>query len=220
MSKVLSISGLGFPRYTLQRGNMEIRNRPRTVIRKLIPGLSEEFPPWKTRPRPSTTGRPVYLPRPDTERFSSATTRRFFDIGMKTLYAVPIIVHGRRLGGLMLASSREDALSKTDKELFQEIGKRQRGRISPQWKVRLTKGGSGGMVLEFVGARIQVQTERWGQESIPRWPASDIFVLCSPKRAHKIVGYGGRASKSGGRCTNQHRSYTNRRPRRSWRWRF
>lgn len=70
-----------------------------------------------------TTGRPFYLPRPDPERFSSPVTLRFFERGLKTLYAVPVIVHGRMLGVLSVASSREDALTQDDQELFQEISK-------------------------------------------------------------------------------------------------
>ena len=69
------------------------------------------------------TGLPIYLPCPDAERFSSATTKRFFDIGIKTVYCVPVIAHGRKLGILMLASSREDALTEADKTLFQEVSK-------------------------------------------------------------------------------------------------
>ena len=42
---------------------------------------------------------------------------------MKTLYAVPVTVHGRVLGVLSVASTREDALTKDDQVLFQEISK-------------------------------------------------------------------------------------------------
>jgi len=69
------------------------------------------------------TGRPVYIPRPDAERFPSPTTTHLFDVGLKTIYAVPVTVHGRNLGALMLASSLEDALTEDDRELFQEITK-------------------------------------------------------------------------------------------------
>ncbi|HEY1272090.1 MAG TPA: sigma 54-interacting transcriptional regulator [Terriglobales bacterium] len=70
-----------------------------------------------------TTGTPVYLPRPDQQRFPSSTTRNLFEAGMKTLYSVPVTVHGRKLGGLIVASSREDALTEDDRQLFQEISK-------------------------------------------------------------------------------------------------
>ena len=69
------------------------------------------------------TGQPFYLPRPDTERFFSPVAQRFFERGLKTLYAVPVTVHGRMLGVLSVASSREDALTQDDRELFQEISK-------------------------------------------------------------------------------------------------
>jgi formate hydrogenlyase transcriptional activator len=67
------------------------------------------------------TGRPVYLPRPDRERFPSAVTEEFFQRGLKTFYSVPVTVHGRKLGVLTLASVREDALSEDDRELVQQI---------------------------------------------------------------------------------------------------
>ncbi len=67
------------------------------------------------------TGQPIYLPRPDRERFPSEVTAEFFERGLKTLYSVPVTVHGRKLGALTLASMREDALSKNDQELVQQI---------------------------------------------------------------------------------------------------
>jgi formate hydrogenlyase transcriptional activator len=69
------------------------------------------------------TGQPFYLPRPDPERFSSPVTLRFFERGLKTLYAVPVTVHGRMLGVLSVASAKEDALTLDDQKLFQEISK-------------------------------------------------------------------------------------------------
>jgi formate hydrogenlyase transcriptional activator len=69
------------------------------------------------------TGRPVYLDRPDRERFPSSVTAQFYDRGLKTLYCVPVAVHGRKLGVLGVASSREDALTESDRELVNEITK-------------------------------------------------------------------------------------------------
>ena len=40
------------------------------------------------------TSQPVYVPRLDAERFPSAATRGFIDRGLKSLYAVPVVVHG------------------------------------------------------------------------------------------------------------------------------
>ena len=63
------------------------------------------------------------MPRPDPERFSSPVTLRFFERGIKALYAVPVTVHGRLLGVLSVGSSREDAFTNDDQELFQQISK-------------------------------------------------------------------------------------------------
>jgi len=67
------------------------------------------------------TRQPVYLPRPDYERFSSRATHRFFNCGLKTLYSVPISVHGRMLGVMSISSVREDALTNDDQVLFQQV---------------------------------------------------------------------------------------------------
>jgi len=66
-------------------------------------------------------GAPVYLPRPDRELFPSPVTAEFYDRGMKTFYSVPVSMNDRKLGVLTLASAREDALSKSDQELVQQI---------------------------------------------------------------------------------------------------
>ena len=67
------------------------------------------------------TRQPVYLPRPDYDRFPSPATHRFFNCGIKTLYSVPISVHGRVLGAMSISSVREDALTKDDQELFHQV---------------------------------------------------------------------------------------------------
>jgi formate hydrogenlyase transcriptional activator len=69
------------------------------------------------------TGEPVYIPRPDFNRFPSPVTKGFFDRGLKSLYAVPIAVHGRMLGAMSISSLREDALTLSDQELFQQVAK-------------------------------------------------------------------------------------------------
>jgi formate hydrogenlyase transcriptional activator len=69
------------------------------------------------------TGEPVYLPRPDAERFPALATKRFFDNGLKTLYAVPVTLHGRKLGAITFASVREDAWDVEERRFFQEIAK-------------------------------------------------------------------------------------------------
>jgi len=68
-------------------------------------------------------GESVYLPRPDSELFPSPVTKLFFDRGMKTFFSVPVTVGCRKLGVLTLASAREDALSRADRELVEQISK-------------------------------------------------------------------------------------------------
>jgi len=67
------------------------------------------------------SGRPLYLPRPDYENFPSPVTHGFFKSGLKSLYSMPIAIHGRKLGVMSISSVREDAFSKDDQELFQQI---------------------------------------------------------------------------------------------------
>jgi formate hydrogenlyase transcriptional activator len=69
------------------------------------------------------TGQPVYLPRPDPERFPSLVTKQFVDSGMRCLYSVPVTVHDRKLGVLTFASAKEDAWTAEDQRLLQEIAK-------------------------------------------------------------------------------------------------
>jgi formate hydrogenlyase transcriptional activator len=69
------------------------------------------------------TGRPVYVPRLDFESFPSPATQAFRDCGLKSLYAVPVTVHGRVLGVMSISSMREDAFTGADQELFQQVAK-------------------------------------------------------------------------------------------------
>ena len=69
------------------------------------------------------SGEPLYVPRPDTARFTSPITRRFFDRGLKTLYAVPMSVHGRKVGVMSVSSVKEDAFTTADRELFQLVAR-------------------------------------------------------------------------------------------------
>jgi formate hydrogenlyase transcriptional activator len=69
------------------------------------------------------SGKPVYLPRPDYENFPSPVTHGFFKNGLKSLYSVPISVHGRKLGAMSISSVRENAFTEDDQELFQQIAK-------------------------------------------------------------------------------------------------
>jgi formate hydrogenlyase transcriptional activator len=69
------------------------------------------------------TGASVYLARPDRAAFPSEVTAEFFDKGMKTFFSVPVTMRGQKLGVLTLASTREDALSREDRELVEQITK-------------------------------------------------------------------------------------------------
>jgi formate hydrogenlyase transcriptional activator len=68
-------------------------------------------------------GHPVYLPSFHRDQFPSPTTKRFLARGLKTVYAVPLTVHGRKLGAVAFASSQEDAWNQNQQELFQEVAK-------------------------------------------------------------------------------------------------
>ena len=69
------------------------------------------------------TGHPVYVPRPDPVQFPSVVSQQFFNTGLNTLYSVPVTAHGRKLGVLSFASTREDAWSTEEQEFLQEITK-------------------------------------------------------------------------------------------------
>lgn len=68
-------------------------------------------------------GHPVYLPYFHPDEFPSPTTKRFLARNLKTVYAVPLTVHGRKLGAVAFASSKADAWSQNQQELFQEVAK-------------------------------------------------------------------------------------------------
>jgi formate hydrogenlyase transcriptional activator len=65
--------------------------------------------------------KPVYLPRPDIERFPSALTKRFFAKGFQSLCSVPLVARDRVLGVLTLGSKRENALTEEDIELLTQV---------------------------------------------------------------------------------------------------
>jgi len=88
-----------------------------------MPGGIYYSPEGTTTGLTFNTGEPLYLPRPDYERFPSPVTQGFFKSGLKTLYSVPVAIHGRRIGAMSISSVREDALTKDDQELFQQIAK-------------------------------------------------------------------------------------------------
>ena len=67
------------------------------------------------------TKKPVYLPTPDTVRFPSELTKRFFDKGFQSACIVPLVAQGRVIGTLTVGSMRENALTEEDIELLTQI---------------------------------------------------------------------------------------------------
>jgi formate hydrogenlyase transcriptional activator len=69
-----------------------------------------------------SAGKPVYIPRPDPERFPSKLSRRVFDLGFKSVCSVSLMARGRSVGIMTLASFREDAFKPDDVEMIGQIG--------------------------------------------------------------------------------------------------
>src|ERR1051325_5360004 len=61
-----------------------------------------------------TTGKPVFVKRPDFETFNSVYARKSFELGFRSGGSIPLIAHGRKLGTVAVASFREDAFSEAD----------------------------------------------------------------------------------------------------------
>jgi formate hydrogenlyase transcriptional activator len=68
-----------------------------------------------------TTGRPVFLDKPDPERFNSHYARRILEDGYRSGGSIPLIAQGRKLGVLGVASKRENSLSDNDSELLVQV---------------------------------------------------------------------------------------------------
>src|SRR5262245_29022900 len=68
-----------------------------------------------------TTGQPVFLDKPDPERFNSHYARRILEDGYRSGGAIPLIAQGRKLGVLGVASKRENSLSDDDRELLVQV---------------------------------------------------------------------------------------------------
>jgi formate hydrogenlyase transcriptional activator len=67
-------------------------------------------------------GKPVYVPRPDMERFPHPITKQAFDAGFKSVCSVALVAHGRSVGILTMASYLEDPLTPDDVEMVGQIG--------------------------------------------------------------------------------------------------
>src|SRR5262245_45392785 len=68
-----------------------------------------------------TTGQPVFLDKPDPERFNSHYARRIHEDGYRSGGAIPLIAQGRKLGVLGVASKRENSLSDDDRDLLVQV---------------------------------------------------------------------------------------------------
>lgn len=68
-----------------------------------------------------TTGQPVFVDKPDPERFSAQYTREALVTGVRSGGSIPLIAHGRKLGTLGIASMQESAFSEEDKEVLCQI---------------------------------------------------------------------------------------------------
>jgi GAF domain len=65
-----------------------------------------------------TTGQPVFVDKPDLERFTAQYTREALETGVRSGGSIPLIAHGRKLGTLGIAS-QESAFSEEDEECYQ-----------------------------------------------------------------------------------------------------
>jgi formate hydrogenlyase transcriptional activator len=70
-----------------------------------------------------TTGQPVFIGKPDFERFHSDYARKSFEAGFNSGGSIPLIAHGRKLGVMGVASMRENAFSQDDIDLLAQIAK-------------------------------------------------------------------------------------------------
>jgi formate hydrogenlyase transcriptional activator len=68
-----------------------------------------------------TTGQPVFLDKPDPERFDSHYARRILEDGYRSGGSIPLIAQGRKLGVMGVASKRENSLSDDDRELLIQV---------------------------------------------------------------------------------------------------
>jgi formate hydrogenlyase transcriptional activator len=71
--------------------------------------------------RALTTGRPVFIRHSDIEQFGSDMARRILAEGLQSALCLPLISHGRPLGTLTVASTRDENFPEKDAELLQPI---------------------------------------------------------------------------------------------------
>jgi formate hydrogenlyase transcriptional activator len=118
LQQVLQHDFVGLALYDSESGKVMARARDSTTD-AIVPF----DPEGTTSGLAYETGASVYLPKPDRVAFPSAVTAEFFDKGMKTFFSVPVTMRGKKLGVLTLASTREDALAREDRELVEQLSK-------------------------------------------------------------------------------------------------
>ena len=67
------------------------------------------------------TKKPVYVPRPDTVKFPSELTKRFFAKGFQSACSAPLLAQGRAIGVLTVGSLRENALTNEDIDFLAQV---------------------------------------------------------------------------------------------------
>jgi len=70
-----------------------------------------------------TTGVPVFIDRPDPERFYADYSKKIEATGIKSGGSIPLIAHGRKLGVLGVASMTENAFNQEHIDLLCDVGK-------------------------------------------------------------------------------------------------
>ncbi|MEW6130215.1 MAG: sigma 54-interacting transcriptional regulator [Acidobacteriota bacterium] len=68
-----------------------------------------------------TSGQPVYVDKPDAEKFYSDLSKRVFDEGTQSGICIPLTAKGQQLGVLGVTSKHEQAFSDEDKEFLLQV---------------------------------------------------------------------------------------------------
>ncbi|HJZ70017.1 MAG TPA: sigma 54-interacting transcriptional regulator [Blastocatellia bacterium] len=68
-----------------------------------------------------TSGQPVFLDKPDFERFPSDLSRQVFEQGYRSGGTIPLITQGRKLGVLGVISKQENFFSEEEKEFLVQL---------------------------------------------------------------------------------------------------
>jgi formate hydrogenlyase transcriptional activator len=68
-----------------------------------------------------TTGQPVFIDKPDSDRFNSELSARVFNEGYSSGGTIPLIAQGRKLGVLGIINKQENAFSEDEKELLVQV---------------------------------------------------------------------------------------------------